>query len=187
MVMALFSMIFNTCSSNKCSRKHGQMRILGRAFTGGIYKDWMKMKTQTKKSNLHPCGISHHGDLKEFLCICQWTLYLLGCLLITFANSLDPDHENVGAHLGPNCLTLWWYSWKNFSKRLILKKKISRRQKSMKNFPGGKVLNYHYLNCLPKCLLHYFCCIKVLILAKIYYFTDPKVVFTRQLVFLSFI
>ena len=30
-------------------------------------------------------------------------------LLITFANSLDPDQDqqNVGPDLGPNCLTLW--------------------------------------------------------------------------------
>ena len=32
-----------------------------------------------------------------------------------FANSLDQD-------LDPNCLTLWQYSYKNFSKKLILKK-----------------------------------------------------------------
>ena len=31
------------------------------------------------------------------------------CLLITFANSLDPDQDqqNVGPDLDPNCLTLW--------------------------------------------------------------------------------
>ena len=59
-------------------------------------------------------------------------------LLITFANRLDPDQarQNVGPDLDPNCLTLKWYSKKNFSKMLILKK-ISRRQKSMKIFSGG--------------------------------------------------
>ena len=42
-------------------------------------------------------------------------------LLITFVNSLDPDQaeQNVGPDLGPNCLTLWWYSWKLFMKKLI--------------------------------------------------------------------
>ena len=40
---------------------------------------------------------------------------------------------------GSNLLTLRWYSWKNFSKKLILKK-IGRRQKNMKNFPGVKEL-----------------------------------------------
>ena len=35
-------------------------------------------------------------------------------LLITFANSLDPDQTqtNVRSDLDSNCLTLWWYSWK---------------------------------------------------------------------------
>ena len=33
------------------------------------------------------------------------------CLLITFANSLDPDQarQNVGPDLDLNCLTLRWY------------------------------------------------------------------------------
>ena len=37
------------------------------------------------------------------------------CLLITFANSLDPDQarQNVGPDLDPNCLTPWWYWEKN--------------------------------------------------------------------------
>ena len=32
------------------------------------------------------------------------------CLLITFANSLDPDQaqQNVGSDLDPNCLTAGW-------------------------------------------------------------------------------
>ena len=46
---------------------------------------------------------------------------------MTNANSLDPG-------LDPNYLTLWWYSWKNSSKKFIFKK-INRRQKSMKNYP----------------------------------------------------
>ena len=43
------------------------------------------------------------------------------CLLTTFANSLDPDQawQNVGPDLDPNCLTLWWYSWKILLKMLI--------------------------------------------------------------------
>ena len=45
-------------------------------------------------------------------------------LLITFANSLDPDQawQNVGPDLDPNCLTLWLYCWKIFLKKLILKR-----------------------------------------------------------------
>ena len=47
------------------------------------------------------------------------------CLLITFANSSDPD---------PNCLTVW-YSWKKFLKKLILKKKSAENEKSLQNYP----------------------------------------------------
>ena len=54
-------------------------------------------------------------------------------LQVTVTNSLDPDQaqRHVGPGLDPNCLTLWWYSWKNFSKKLILKI-ISRRRKHAK-------------------------------------------------------
>ena len=67
------------------------------------------------------------------LCMCH--------LLITFANSLDPDQawQNVRPDLDPNYLKLWWYSWNNFSKKLIFKE-ISRRQKSMQNYPACKEL-----------------------------------------------
>ena len=53
-------------------------------------------------------------------------------LLITFANSLDPDQaqQHVGPDLDPNCLTLWWYSWKICFVNVNLKKKIYRWQKS---------------------------------------------------------
>ena len=53
------------------------------------------------------------------------------CLLIIFANSLDPDQarQHVGPDLDPNCLTLWWYSWKIFLKKLVLKKKKSKNDK----------------------------------------------------------
>ena len=42
-------------------------------------------------------------------------------LLITFANSLDPDQawQNVGPDLNPNCLTFWWYSFGDFCHLLI--------------------------------------------------------------------
>ena len=40
-----------------------------------------------------------------YLSLCQL------CLLITIANSLDPDQarQNVGPDLDPNCLTPGWY------------------------------------------------------------------------------
>ena len=74
-------------------------------------------------------------------------------LLITFANSLGPDQarQNVGSDLDSNCLTLWWYSWKKFSKKLFCKE-ISRQQKSMKNLPVGKELTLQLL-ILTKCRL----------------------------------
>ena len=53
-------------------------------------------------------------------------------LLITFANSLDPDQAGW--------LTLWWYSWKIFLKKWILKKKICRQQKSIQNNSACKEL-----------------------------------------------
>ena len=31
--------------------------------------------------------------------------------------------KNVGPDLDPNCLTLWWYSWKIFFLKSYLKKK----------------------------------------------------------------
>ena len=66
-----------------------------------------------------------------------WTLSPLVAtcrLLITFANSLDPDQaqQNVGPDLDPNCLTLWWYSWKIFLKKLIFKKNLQMTKKHAK-------------------------------------------------------
>ena len=46
-------------------------------------------------------------------------LFVFLCrLLISFANSLDPDQarQNDGPGLDPNCLTIWWNSWRKFSK-----------------------------------------------------------------------
>ena len=65
-------------------------------------------------------------------------LFAFQChLLITFVNSLDPDkaRKDVRPDLDTNCLTLWWYSWKSFLKKLILKK-ISRWQKKHERFPS---------------------------------------------------
>ena len=72
-------------------------------------------------------------------------------LLIFFENSLDHDHaqQNVGSDLDPNCLTLWWYSWKNFSKKVDFKK-IIRRHETYKIYLAGKELSSKYIktNCL---------------------------------------
>ena len=63
----------------------------------------------------------HANNIK---CIFQLFVYVC-CLLITFANSLDPDQarQSVGPDLDPNCLTLWWYSWKNFFEKDYFEKK----------------------------------------------------------------
>ena len=63
-------------------------------------------------------------------------------LLITFANSLDPDQawQNVGPDMDPNCLTLWWNSWKIFWK-IHLKKKKSTRQKKHAKLPNMQRVN----------------------------------------------
>ena len=70
-------------------------------------------------------------------------------LLITFANSLDPDQPRqnvgpVGPDLDPNCLTLWWYSWKIFLKKKRKIKNNSQMTKSMQSYPGCKGLNQEY-------------------------------------------
>ena len=57
---------------------------------------------------------------------CAWfnSLSTMG-LLMTFANSLDPDQarQNVGPDLDPNWLTIWRYSWKIFKKTDLKKSK----------------------------------------------------------------
>ena len=67
------------------------------------------------------------------------TILSLCRLLITFTNSLvpDQDQQNVGPDLDPYRLTLWQCSWKNFSKKLILKK-VSSRQKLEKITQNAK-------------------------------------------------
>ena len=66
-------------------------------------------------------------------------------LLITFANSLDPDQarQNVEPDLDPKSKlfdTLMVFLKDFFKKKLILKKRIHRRQKSMQNYPACKEL-----------------------------------------------
>ena len=58
------------------------------------------------------------------------TLYL--DLLLAFWTQIRPD-KTSRPDLYPNCLTLL----KDLSEKLILTNKISRRQKSMQNFPVG--------------------------------------------------
>ena len=52
-----------------------------------------------------------------------FTLYL-HVLVINYADSLYPDQvrHNVGPDLNPNCLTLFWFSCKYFSKKVDFEK-----------------------------------------------------------------
>ena len=58
------------------------------------------------------------------------------CLLITFANSLDPDQvrQNVGPDLDPNCLTLMVFL-KEFFEKINFEKNRQTTQK-MQNYPA---------------------------------------------------
>ena len=62
-------------------------------------------------------------------------------LLITFANSLDPeqDRQNVGPDLGPNRLVLLYCSLKCIEK-VYFEKKSAENNKSMKNTQHAKWL-----------------------------------------------
>ena len=57
----------------------------------------------------------------------------------------DPNQarQNIQPDLDPICLTLRWYSWKIFFKKLILKNSADDK-KSMKNFPGGNDLMHWF-------------------------------------------
>ena len=70
-------------------------------------------------------SLAEIGLLKQMLILGRGTLTLPASVVL---NSFDPDQarQNVGPNLDPNCLTHWWYSWKNFSKQIVFLK-ISRR------------------------------------------------------------
>ena len=78
---------------------------------------------------------------KRFFVInaCDCRLSSVGKYLLTLCLIVS-SADNLCKQFGPR-----WYSWKTYSKTLILKKKISRRQKSMQNYPVGTVLKCrHY-------------------------------------------
>ena len=56
--------------------------------------------------------------------------------------SLDQDQDRWNRSWSdPNCLTLWWYSWKNFLKKLIFDKN-QQTTKNMQNFPAFRELTH---------------------------------------------
>ena len=65
--------------------------------------------------------------------------------------SLDPDQarQNVRFDLVPIYLTLIWYYWHNFSKKIDFEKnQQTEDKKSMKNFPGSEELNLTFDNAV---------------------------------------
>ena len=124
---------------------------------GSRAMDLLQKYYEGKIQSLSEAEETELSNVRDEVCWVTFLPYLLGhhnsfpasgdfCrLLITFANSLDPDQarQNVGSDLDPNCLILWWYSWKIFLKKLILKK-INRLQKSMQNYPACKEVTPYY-------------------------------------------
>ena len=54
-------------------------------------------------------------------------------------SNLDPD-QNVGPDLNQNCLTLWWYSRKNFAKNDYLRKMPGGKKHEIKKYAHFRVL-----------------------------------------------
>ena len=69
-----------------------------------------------------------------------FTFVFLCYLLISFANTLDPDQarQNVGPDLDPNCLTL-----------MAVLKFFSKKLKSMQNYPAKSRANFVILPQWP--------------------------------------
>ena len=69
------------------------------------------------------------------------TLYVCQCrLLINLANSLDSDKARL-AWSGSKLLIFWWFSWKFFFEKLVLKN-YQQTTKSMKNYPACNELKF---------------------------------------------
>ena len=74
-----------------------------------------------------------------------WLPSVLPCLcrlLITFANSFDPDQarHNVRPDLDPNCLTIWISEGipERIFRKFCFEKKTADDKKACKNYPVGK-------------------------------------------------
>ena len=121
------------CSQTRiCSQTRYRLRYATRSHNMQQTKFWISKF----KRNMHlKETINMYYKAWHFLWIACWCR-----LLITFANSLDPDQarQNVGSDLDLNCLRLRWYSWKNFSEKMNLKKNQQMTKKQ--NYPEGKEL-----------------------------------------------
>ena len=81
------------------------LRMSSAAFvTGNIYMTIIGFII-SYVGNAGPDQSGHYFSFNSFPAVGDFC-----CLLITFANSLDPDQarQNIGPDLDPNCLTLWW-------------------------------------------------------------------------------
>ena len=61
---------------------------------------------------------------------------------MTFANSLDPDGQNVAPDLDPKLFDTLLVFLKEFFEKVDFEKKTADNNKSMKNYPGCKELKY---------------------------------------------
>ena len=89
---------------------------------------WFWKKSRQQKTCKFICRVhivSYHPVLLDSALRSRISLYtqdMICRLLLTFANRWHQDQarQNVGPDQGPNCLTLWCYSRKNFTKQLLL-------------------------------------------------------------------
>ena len=95
---------------------------------------------------------SLYNDFYRLYCIKSWakkglTLYLHVPMLSAdkLYNQFGPSSSPTKhlAWIDPNCLTLWWYSCKNYPKKLILKKISSRQKKTRARSQWGAIANPH--------------------------------------------
>ena len=79
-------------------------------------------------------------------------------LLITFANSLDPDQDwqKVGPDLDPKYLTLI-YSWKKYFEKVNFEKKVNRGQQKHEKLPSMQRA-YNLPHLAITILLLAYCC-----------------------------
>ena len=87
-------------------------------------KTWLLIACDTAFYAIIPVNLGFQNRL-----VFNWAMPSLTlCLLVSSADNLCKQfgprsgRQNVGPDLDQNCLTLWWYSWKNFSEKMILKK-----------------------------------------------------------------
>ena len=90
------------------------------------------------------CQICHYFFIAVILLIItsgNWSLFVYKCrLLITFANSLDPDQvrQNVGPDLDPNCSDTLMVFQKEYFEKVDFEKKNQQTTKKYAKYTVGK-------------------------------------------------